>query len=117
MTSESQQPKGQENPLSKLSMAVNALNLAKDASGIAPAQAAFRAASALLTTIRVFVSCSPAMGFVLTFLQDSMSNEEEYVEIGLSCADICRALDRGMGGRRLDDFSQSVCEAINQLTT
>ena len=45
-----------------------------------------------------------------------MSNEEEYVEIGLSCADICRALDRGMGGKRLDDISQSVCEAINQLT-
>ena len=49
------------------------------------------------------------------FPQDS--NEEEYVEIGLSCADICRALDRGLGGKRLDDLNQSVCEAINQLTT
>ena len=57
------------------------------------------------------------MGFRLTFLQDFMSNEEEYVEIGLSCADICRALDRGMGGKRLGDLNQSVCEAINQLTT
>ena len=57
------------------------------------------------------------MGFRFTFLQDFMSNEEEYVEIGLSCADICRALDRGMGGKGLDDLNQSVCEAINQLTT
>ena len=56
-----------------------------------------------------------AMGFLLMFPQDS--NEEEYVEIGLSCADICRALDRGLGGKRLDDLNQSVCEAINQLTT
>ena len=46
-----------------------------------------------------------------------MINEQEYVEIGLYCADICKALDRGMDGKRLDDLSQSVCEAINQLTT
>jgi len=46
-----------------------------------------------------------------------MVNEQEYVELGLSCADICRALDRGMSGKKLDDLSQSVCEAISQLTT
>jgi hypothetical protein len=46
-----------------------------------------------------------------------MVNELDYVELGLNCADICRALDRGMNGKRLDDLSQSVYEAINQLTT
>ena len=46
-----------------------------------------------------------------------MLNDLEYVELGLSCADICRALNRGMGGKKLDDLSQSVCDAINQLTT
>ena len=46
-----------------------------------------------------------------------MINELDYVELGLSCADICRALDRGMSGKKLDDLSQSVCDAINQLTT
>jgi hypothetical protein len=46
-----------------------------------------------------------------------MANEQDYVELGLSCADICRALDRGMNGKKLGDLSQSVCEAINQLTT
>ena len=50
-------------------------------------------------------------------IQDSMANELDYVELGLNCADICRALDRGMNGKRLDDLSQSVCEAIAQLTT
>jgi hypothetical protein len=45
-----------------------------------------------------------------------MANQLDYVDLGLSCADICRALDRGMNGKKLDDLSQSVCEAINQLT-
>ena len=48
--------------------------------------------------------------------QDSVVNELDYVELGLFCADICRALDRGMNGKKLDDLSQSVCDAINQLT-
>ena len=46
-----------------------------------------------------------------------MVNERDYVELGLSCADICKALDRGMSGKKLEDLTQSVCEAINRLTT
>ena len=46
-----------------------------------------------------------------------MINQQDYVEIGLHCADICNALVRGVGGKRPDDLGQSVCEAINQLTT
>ena len=46
-----------------------------------------------------------------------MINERDYVELGLSCADICTALDRGLNGRRVDELSQSVFEAIQQLTT
>jgi len=57
------------------------------------------------------------MSFRLTPIQDSMINEQEYVELGLSCADICRALDRGLEGKSLDDLNRSVCEAISQLTT
>jgi hypothetical protein len=53
----------------------------------------------------------------LTPTQDSMANEKEYVDLGLSCADICKALDRGMNSKKLDDLNQSVREAINQLTT
>jgi len=52
-----------------------------------------------------------------THSQDTMINELDYVELGLFCADICRALDRGMNGKKLDDLSKSVCDAINQLTT
>ena len=46
-----------------------------------------------------------------------MLNQQECVELGLFCADICKALERGMGGKKLSDLSQSVCDAINQLTT
>ena len=53
----------------------------------------------------------------LTIGQDSMANELDYVELGLTCANICGALNRGMNGRRLDELSQSACDAINQLTT
>ena len=52
----------------------------------------------------------------LTASQDSMINKRDYVELGLSCANICRALDRGMSGRKLDELNQSVGDAINQLT-
>ena len=45
-----------------------------------------------------------------------MVNETDYVELGIACADVCKALDRGMNGRKLDDLSQSVREAIEQLT-
>ena len=54
--------------------------------------------------------------FEFTNNQDSMANELDYVEIGLFCAKICGALERGMNGRRLEELSQSVVDAINQLT-
>ena len=44
-----------------------------------------------------------------------MINETDYVELGLTCADICNALAQGMEGRRLNDLSQSVCNAITKL--
>ena len=46
-----------------------------------------------------------------------MANEQDYVDLGLFCADICGALDRGVNGKKLSDLSKSVCDAINQLTT
>ena len=56
------------------------------------------------------------MGFQLTFIQESMVNEQDCVDLGLSCADVCRALDRGLKGKRSDELSQSMLEAIQQIT-
>jgi hypothetical protein len=44
-------------------------------------------------------------------------NKTDYVDLGLACADVCKVLDRGMKGRRADELSQPVLEAIEQLTS
>ena len=45
-----------------------------------------------------------------------MITEVDYVELGLSCAEICKALDQEMNRRRVDQLSQSALRAIEQLT-
>ena len=44
-----------------------------------------------------------------------MANEQDYVNLGLSCAKICKALERGMDGRKLNELSKSMREAISEL--
>ena len=46
-----------------------------------------------------------------------MVDEPDYVKLGLFCADVCRALDWGMHGKKLDELSQSVHAAISLLTS
>ena len=46
-----------------------------------------------------------------------MANKSDYVELGLTCADVCKALYQGMDGKELDDLSQPVREAVKKLTT
>ena len=45
-----------------------------------------------------------------------MANEKEYVDIGSTCANVCKVLDRGLNGKRSDELSQAVLEAIQELT-
>ena len=45
-----------------------------------------------------------------------MGNDEDYVDLGLTCAHVCAALDRGLNGKRLDELNTSVREAVKQLT-
>ena len=45
-----------------------------------------------------------------------MANESDYIELGLAYANVCKVLDRGMNGKKPDDLSQSVREAIEELT-
>jgi hypothetical protein len=55
------------------------------------------------------------MRFELTFIQDS-DIDEDYAQLGFSCADVCRALDRGLDGTRTNELSPSVFRVIEQLT-
>ena len=45
-----------------------------------------------------------------------MVDKVDYVELGLACADVCEALNRGMDNRRADKLSRSVLGAIEKLT-
>ena len=115
MDANSQQSRRRDGALSALNTAIEAMNLAKEVSGVMPAKAVFGSVSILLTMIRVrfssLIICSE-----FTCDQDSMANKADYVELGLTCANVCKALDRGMNGKRLDEISQSVSDAITQLT-
>ena len=55
MTDRSKRPKGRNDVLSSLNVAIGGLNLAKEATVVTPAKTAFTSASVLLTMIRVGV--------------------------------------------------------------
>jgi hypothetical protein len=116
MTDKPQRQKGSK-AIPVLNMAIDGLNIAKEATSTTPVNPVFGSVALLLTMIRV--SSLPFCDeiFELTHRQDTMANEQDYVDLGLSCADICKALKRGMDGKSLDDLSESVCDAIDQLTT
>ncbi|KAF9783829.1 hypothetical protein BJ322DRAFT_881313 [Thelephora terrestris] len=83
---------GRESALSSINKAKDALDLARDVKGTKPAKDAFDSASLLLAAIRA-----------------------DCVELGFICADVCQALGRGLRGRRADQHSQSILDAIHQF--
>ncbi|KAF9785548.1 hypothetical protein BJ322DRAFT_1108988 [Thelephora terrestris] len=99
MDPKSQRKTGRDKAISMLNVAIDFLNLARVASSVTPATIAFGTAGSLLSLIR-----------------DSMANRGDYVALGLACADICRALERGLDGRRANQLNGSVIQAIEQLT-
>ena len=115
MTTKPQQPKERDGVLSTLTVLIEASHLAKD---ITPAKAVFSSVAVILTMIgvRFFIFCVTA-SLRPAFAQKSLANQGDYIELGLNCGDICKALDRGTKGRGMEHFSRSVREAINQLTT
>ena len=57
-----------------------------------------------------YVSFSSLMKwFGLTHPQDTMANEQDYVELGLPRADFCEAPEWVMDGGKLDDLDKSAC--------
>ena len=65
----------------------------------------------------MFCSRFSLADYGLKCVQDDMSNQGDYFELGLACADVCTALDRGLSGKKSNDLSDSVRKAIEQLTT
>ena len=102
--------------LSSLNITIDGLNLAKEFSSSTPATPVFGTVAVLPTMIRVTFHLFCDRYSRLIRGQDTMINEKDYVELGLSCADICQALERGMGKKKLENLNKSVRDAIHQLT-
>jgi hypothetical protein len=45
-----------------------------------------------------------------------MISKADYVELGLTCAGVCEALNQGINRRQGDQLSRPVLEAIEKLT-
>ena len=45
-----------------------------------------------------------------------MIEKADYVGLGLICTGVCETLNRGTDGRQADQLSQSVLEAIEELS-
>ena len=118
MTTNPQRSEGRDGAVSMLNVAIEDLNLAKEISSFTPARDAFGSASGILAMIKVRTFLlSAAMSFSFKFSQDSMANEPDYIDLALSCAEVCDALDQGLKGKRFDELDQLVLRAIWQLTT
>ena len=118
MDPDATQPRRRDDAVSSLNVAVEAMNLAKELSTILPAKDVFGSVRVTLKILRVgpfrFVLIDCRLNLCT---QDSMVNEVDYVELGLACADVCTALDRGLNGRLLKDLNNSVRGAIARLAT
>ena len=44
-----------------------------------------------------------------------MANEQDCVDLGILCANVCDALRRGTGGKKTEELSEPVRDAINRL--
>ena len=115
MANKSQPLKALNGALS-LNGAIDTLDLAKDTASIKSVGDAFGSCSIVLTTIRV---CFSGIGLLIIdlYIQDSMAKEADCVELGLTCAEVCQALERGINGRRQGHLNQLVLEAIVRLNT
>ena len=108
-------PKPLKSPDIALTAAIAFLDLAKDTTGVKPARDVFRSTSTLLTEIRVLFSSTPFLFTADRRAQDSMVKDADCVELGLTCTQVCRALDREINGRRQEEFSRPAIEAIERL--
>ncbi|KAF9791096.1 hypothetical protein BJ322DRAFT_425458 [Thelephora terrestris] len=98
MASKSQRQKGHDGVPSRLDVAIQLLSGAKDACGAAPAQIVLGSAYVLLAAIK-----------------DNVGNKQAFIDLGLFCAKVCGALNRGLNGEKPHELNESAHEAIGKL--
>ena len=116
MPSKPHQQNGGNGAPPRLDEAIEVMDQAEKRSCIAPAKAVFGSVGCLLTVVKVRFLSSAIICSRFTRNQEPTANDTDCVELGLSCADVCQALDRGLNGRRVGELNQSVLGAIEQLT-
>ena len=95
---------------------IEALNAFKNLWDIPRVKAAFGSASALLFMIRVYFLCRMTLSFRFTHIQDSMADEQDYVDLGLNCAHACTALKDSLIQQQSSELDPTTQESINRLT-
>src|ERR1700759_2309532 len=98
MPSKSEQKKRRDRVLRVLDTSIQFLGPAGGSCGFPPAQAALGSACALLTMIRVRSHRLPAKSSQPTFIQDTMVNENDFLDLAQTCAEVCEALKQGLNG-------------------
>jgi hypothetical protein len=46
-----------------------------------------------------------------------MANDQDYIDLGQACGDVCQILYRKLQGKQLDQLNKSVLDAIGALNT
>ena len=46
-----------------------------------------------------------------------MANDQDFVDLGRACGDVCQVLDRRLKGKQPDGLNQSIFDAIGDLTS
>ena len=108
-------PKGHNVILSTLNVVIQGSNLVKDAGGTPPVQA-LGPASTIPATSLVYFPLLLKLNFRLVFIQHTMANDQNYIELGQACTDACHALYWELKGRQLNALNQPVLHAIRGLT-
>ena len=115
MFSSSDKSKQRDVTLSALDGIIQVLSVVKDGCGVPSARIALGSACVLLTTIKVRPPSSLTRSSRFTFSQDTMSNKDDYVDLGLSCAEVCKVLEQGLKGVKPEDLNETVAGAIDWL--
>ena len=107
---------GRTDFFSVLDEKIEALNASKELSDILQVKVAFGSASVLLFMIKVYFLRRMTLSFRFTQIQDSMADEQDYVDLGLNCAHTCTALEDSLIRRQSSELDPTTQVMINQLT-
>jgi len=101
MDEEPEQPNNSAATVAALSKAIEAVSIATRISGVT---------GTIPATVALFF-----IGLVLTKIRDSVADDEEYIELGAFCKEICGMLEQGTNVMNLVELGQFARNATTHL--